>query len=122
MRTAGGKPAVLLSRLRRGVLRRPPCSCTATRRITGRARAIARRRPCGSRGCAAARSGALLRPVVLVLDDADHAGALAACVFLHLHEHGEPPRELVARLALVVEDQRPAVRAAHVAPDARLVL
>src|SRR5690349_7992398 len=64
----------------------------------------------------------LLRPVVLVLEDADHARALAATVLLHLEQDRIALRERRARLVFLFVGEELAVLAVRVVPDALVVL
>src|SRR4029078_12869102 len=62
------------------------------------------------------------RPVVLVLENADHTSALAAAVLLHLEQDRISFGELGARRVLVVEHEELAVLAVHVVPESLVVL
>jgi hypothetical protein len=59
----------------------------------------------------------LLGPVVLVLENPDHARALAARIFFHLHQNGKELGELRPRLVLVLERKDRAVATADIGPD-----
>src|SRR5664279_69105 len=63
-----------------------------------------------------------LRPIVLVLEDANDARALAAGVLLHLDQDRKALGQRRARLVFLLERQQLAVVAVDIGPDALVVL